>query len=91
MAPFRPSVIWRCGTACTEPLSRAQALTASSLQVYVVEPAESRVPRKTSPIDSSLMDRLAVKVVPSLFDGRIAFVQEAPQLTQALQQQLHSR
>ena len=58
------------------------------LQVYIVEPSDSRQPRKSMAIDSSLMDRLAVKVVPSLFDGRISFVDRAEQLAEMLQQQL---
>ena len=55
-------------------------------QVYIVEPADSRAPRKSMAIDSSLMDRLAVKVVPSLFDGRVEFLDQAAQLTEALHQ-----
>ena len=53
-----------------------------------MEPSNSRQPRKSMAIDSSLMDRLAVKVVPSLFDGRIAFVDQIEHLADTLQQQL---
>ena len=56
-----------------------------------MEPSDARQPRKSMALDSSLMDRLAVKVVPSLFDGRIAFVDRPDQLTEALQKRLSSK
>lgn len=57
-------------------------------QAIIVEPrSDARQARKSTAVDSALMDRLAVKVVPSLFDGRIQFLKNASELGTALKQQ----
>ena len=54
-------------------------------QAVIVEPkTDARQARKSTAVDSALMDRLAVKVVPSLFDGRIQFLKDSAELGKAL-------
>ena len=56
-------------------------------QAVIVEPnSDARQARKSTVVDSALMDRLAVKVVPSLFEGRIQFLKDASALCKILKQ-----
>ena len=64
------------------PFSTCGSSLHACMQVYIAIPDkdEARPPRRTN-MDASVMERLAVKVVPGIFDEqRIEFLEDAVQL-----------